>query len=103
MKRRVDHLLHRRVEEFYNLREDPHCLSNLLEAKTSSPDLPASLNQFRSRLREFMLQVEDPALPAFDERHDPEALEAFMRSYTARAIREKEELRAYEQAKGYRF
>ena len=103
MKRRVNHLLHRRVEEFYNLRQDPYCLSNLLEAQTSSPDLPASVSQFRTQLREFMLQVEDSALPAFDERRDPEALEAFMRRYTARATREIEELRDYEQAKGYRF
>ena len=50
-----------------------------------------------------MLQVEDPALPAFDERQDPEALQNFMRDYIARATREIEELRAYEQVKGYRF
>jgi hypothetical protein len=50
-----------------------------------------------------MLRVEDPALPAFDGRQDPETLQDFMRDYTTRATREIEELRAYEQVKGYRF
>ena len=61
------------------------------------------MNRFRNQLRGFMQQVKDPALPAFDQRRDPGALETFMRSYTARATREIEELRPYEQAKGYRF
>jgi len=47
-----------------------------------------------------MLQVEDPALPSFDKRQDPEVLQDFMRDYTTREI---EKLRAYEQVKGYRF
>ena len=102
MRQRVDHLLHRDVEEFYNLRRDPHCLANLLTGAASAPTPPPT-DQFRARLREFMLQVEDPALPAFDKRQDPEALQDFMRDYTTRATREIEELRAYEQVKGYRF
>ena len=103
MRHRVDHLLHRNVEEFYNLRRDPHCLANLLKGQASIPTPPLPTDQFRARLREFMLQVEDPALPAFDERQDPEALQNFMRDYIARATREIEELRAYERVKGYRF
>ncbi|MEE3179478.1 MAG: hypothetical protein VX317_07325, partial [Verrucomicrobiota bacterium] len=103
MRQRVDHLLHRDVEEFYNLRRDPHCLANLLKGQASIPTPPLPTDQFRARLREFMLQVKDPALPAFDKRQDPEALQDFMRDYTTRATREIEELRAYEQVKGYRF
>jgi len=37
MRQRVDHLLHRGVEEFYNLRRDPHCLANLLTGADSAP------------------------------------------------------------------
>tara|TARA_B100000900_G_scaffold386709_1_gene377377 strand:- start:211 stop:522 length:312 start_codon:yes stop_codon:yes gene_type:complete len=103
MERRVHHLSFRTVEEFYNLREDPHCLSNLLAAEASSLRSPIPVSKFREHLRNLMLHLSDPALPAFDDRHDPQALQLFMKSYTDRATREIEELRTYEQAKGYRF
>tara|TARA_B100001109_G_C18836947_1_gene462444 strand:+ start:670 stop:1467 length:798 start_codon:yes stop_codon:yes gene_type:complete len=103
MERRVRHLSFRSVEEFYDLRKDPHCLSNLLAAESSLPRNQIPVGRFREHLREFMLHTSDPALPAFDDRHDPEALQLFMRNYTKRSIREIEELRSYEAAKGYRF
>lgn len=103
VERRVHHLSFRTVEEFYNLREDPHCLSNLLATEASSPRSPIPVIKFREHLRNLMLELSDPALPAFDDRHDPQALQLFMKSYTDRATREIEELRSYEQVKGYRF
>ncbi len=107
MAARVRHLQFRTVEEFYDLRRDPHCLSNLL-ASGPGDGKPAAADQeeiakLRAALRDWMVRVEDPALPAFDHRERPEALEQFMQRYTARATREVEELRAYEQKKGYRF
>ena len=103
MKRRIEHLLHRSVEEFYSLNRDPYCLANLLEEKTASVSASDTITQYRARLRNYMQRFNDPALTAFDNREDPEALEAFIRTYTARATKAKEELRTYEQAKGYRF
>ena len=103
MKRRIKHLLHRSVEEFYALDRDPHCLANLLEGITPPEASSDTIPRFRALLRDYMQRFNDPALPAFDQREDPKALEAFMRTYTARATREKEELRSYEQEKGYRF
>ncbi|HBM78973.1 MAG TPA: hypothetical protein DD438_12760 [Verrucomicrobiales bacterium] len=103
MQRRVDHLSFRTVEEFYSLREDPHCLSNLLGTEPSSPDNPIPVNRFREKLRELMIRISDPALPAFNGRRDPRALQSFMKSYTDRATKEIEELRSYEEVKGYRF
>ncbi|MBL47513.1 MAG: hypothetical protein CMP28_00965 [Roseibacillus sp.] len=103
MKSRIEHLLHRSVEEFYSLNRDPYCLANLLEEKTASVSASDTITQYRARLRNYMQRFNDPALTAFDNREDPEALEAFIRTYTARATKAKEELRTYEQAKGYRF
>ena len=103
MQRRVGHLSFRTVEEFYSLREDPHCLSNLLGTEPSSPDNPIPVNRFREKLRELMIRISDPALPAFNGRRDPRALQSFMKSYTDRATKEIEELRSYEEVKGYRF
>ena len=50
-----------------------------------------------------MAEVSDPALFAFEGREQPESLERFMESYRARATREKEELKPYEEKHGYRF
>ena len=106
MAARVRHLLHRTVEEFYDLRDDPHCLHNLLGDSGKKPSGESAQEECRhlqAKLRAWMVQVKDPALSAFDQRDRPQALQEFMKSYTARATQEVEELRAYEQRKGYRF
>ena len=50
-----------------------------------------------------MAETSDPALSAFDQRDRPEALEDFVESYKAAAQQQKDELRDYENRKGYRF
>jgi len=103
MKLRTHHLSFRTVEEFYNLREDPHCLSNLINSESAPPGTSIAVNQSRERLRSLMFRISDPALHAFDKRQDPHALQSFMESYTNRATKEIEQLQSYEQIKGYRF
>jgi len=99
MAARVKHLQLRTVEEFYNLRSDPSCLANILD----SPEASKQLSNLRTSLREWMVQVESPALDAFDKRKQKESLESFVQSYRDRAAKEVEELRPYEKANGYRF
>ena len=97
---RVRHLELRTVEEFFDLRDDPGCLKNLLGTGNAEQ---ATVEGLRARLRKWMVQVNDPALAAFDERNNPAALEAFIESYRAQAQREVDALKPYEKAQGYRF
>ena len=99
MAARVKHLQYRSVEEFYNLNNDPSCLADILDTPKSNQ----KLNNLRGLLREWMAQVESPALNAFDKRKSKEALERFVQSYRERARKEVEELKPYEKANGYRF
>ena len=99
MAARVKHLQYRSVEEFYNLSNDPSCLADLLD----NPKSNQKLNNLRGLLREWMVQVESPALNAFDKRKSKEALERFVQSYRERARKEVEALKPYEKANGYRF
>lgn len=104
---RVRHLELRSVEEFYDLRTDPNCLTNLLGDgrgdKRQLPEHQEQIDHLRAKLREWMVKVKDPALEAFDNRHSPDALKRFMQQYTERATKEVEALREYEKKKGYRF
>ena len=50
-----------------------------------------------------MAATKDPALDAFDNRQQREALERFVQEYRAGAAKEIEALKPYEKKKGYRF
>ena len=99
MAARVKHLQYRSVEEFYNLNNDPSCLANILD----NPKSNQQLNNLRGLLREWMVQIESPALVALDKRESKEVLERFVQSYRERVRKEVEELKSYEKANGYRF
>ncbi|MCZ6766738.1 MAG: sulfatase [bacterium] len=107
MAARVRHLEFRTVEEFYDLRVDPNCLVNVLGdvqgGKTLTDVQKKHIDDLRAKLRGWMVRVKDPALAAFDRRHQPESLERFMQAYRTRAAKEIEELKSYEKKKGYRF
>jgi N-sulfoglucosamine sulfohydrolase len=107
MAARVRHLEFRTVEEFYDLRADPSCLVNLLE-NVAGDERPSDarkerVDDLRAKLRAWMVRVKDPALAAFDRRHQPQALERFLQTYRERAATEVEALKRYEKRKGYRF
>ncbi len=74
IKKRTDFFLYRTVEEFYDFHKDPDALNNLI----NNPDYQKQVNEFRKTLRKWMVETEDPALEAFDQKDDPQALEKFI-------------------------
>ena len=100
---RIHHLQRRTVEEFYDLRKDPHSIKNLLNSKESQSEYEEEISKLRDRMLEWMIEFKDPAINAFKHRQSPESLEKFMEQFTANARAEKEALVPYEKAKGYRF
>lgn len=107
MAARVRHLQFRTVEEFYDLGDDPNCLVNLLGNGQRQAALTATrqeqIDLLRGKLRQWMIRFDDPALDAFDNRHQPEALEKFIQDYRAQSAKEVEALKPYEKANDYRF
>jgi len=63
---RVHLFRHRVPEEFYDLKEDPACLVNLI----SSPAHIKELDQMRNALGQWMKETNDPLLAAFLARDD---------------------------------
>ncbi len=100
---RVEHLEHRSVEEFYDLKKDPHSTKNLLNSKESQSGYEKEISNLKDRMLEWMIEFKDPAINAYKNRQSPESLEKFMEQFTARARAEKEALVPYEKEKGYRF
>ncbi len=74
--RRVEFFKHRVVEEFYDIQNDPDALYNLIDQS----ELANQIDQYRQRLEMWMVKTGDPALVAFQNRYDPEALRAFCES-----------------------
>ena len=100
---RVEHLEHRSVEEFYDLKKDPHSTKNLLNSKESQSGYEKEISNLKDRMLEWMIEFKDPAINAYKNRQSPESLEKFMEQFTARARAEKDALVPYEKEKGYRF
>ncbi|MBT7982597.1 MAG: sulfatase [Akkermansiaceae bacterium] len=100
---RVEHLEHRSVEEFYDLKKDPHSTKNLLNSKESQSGYEKEISNLKDRMLEWMIEFKDPAINAYKNRQSPESLEKFMEQFTARARAEKDTLVPYEKEKGYRF
>jgi N-sulfoglucosamine sulfohydrolase len=96
---RIKHLELRTVEELYDLKVDPSCMSNLL----SDVGVDRKAESLQALLRGWMVRFGDPALECFDNRDNPGALERFVQSYRDRAAKAKQGLREYEKRKGYRF
>jgi N-sulfoglucosamine sulfohydrolase len=63
---RVDLFRYRVAEEFYNLKNDPDCLHNLID----TPAHAESVKSLQDRLVAQMKKTEDPMLAAFLNRHD---------------------------------
>lgn len=80
---RVRLFQYRVVEEFYDLRNDPDALHNLIDAPAHQRELDA----LTKALRDWMERTQDPALEAFENRRDPAALAKFMAEQDARARR----------------
>ena len=72
---RVRMFRNRALEEFYDLREDPDCLKNLI----NEPKLRKERDALVATLRAWMAETGDPLLKAFDSRQDEAARKKAMR------------------------
>jgi len=79
---RYNFLINRCVEEFYDLRTDPHALNNLID----DPDYQETIDQFRERLAESMSETGDYLQEAFAEREDMDALQEIFLALDANAL-----------------
>ena len=66
IKARVDLFRYRVAEEFYDLKNDPDCLHNLIAAPAHAETVKA----LRDKLAAQMKKTEDPMLAAFQNRND---------------------------------
>ncbi|MCP4858440.1 MAG: sulfatase [Fuerstiella sp.] len=75
---RIKLFRYRVSEEFYDLKNDPDCLHNLIDR----PDLQASIELLQTQLVAHMTRTNDPMLPAFQNRKDRAAVdEILLRTY----------------------
>jgi len=65
---RVKMFRYRATEEFYDLRNDPDCIHNLVDES----EYKDGLRKMQDGLREWMKQTGDPLLTAFENRHSVE-------------------------------
>ncbi len=72
--KRVELYKYRVPEEFYDFKNDPDGLVNLV----NDPEYADELNKFRSKMLEMMKKYDDPAYQAFLDRDKPEVIKDFM-------------------------
>jgi len=80
---RVKLFQYRLVEEFYDFKNDPDALHNLID----DPTYKQEIQNMREALLEWMRKTGDPALEAFENRTSPQALSKFMAEQEAAAGR----------------
>jgi N-sulfoglucosamine sulfohydrolase len=68
--RRVNMFRYRAAEEFYDLKNDPDCLNNLV----GKAGFENELKKMQTLLHDWMIRTGDPLLPAFENRNSPEKL-----------------------------
>ena len=71
---RIDLFRYRVPEEFYDLKNDPDCLHNLIDRS----DLQTTIKELQSHLVAHMARTEDPMLPAFRNRDDRAAVDEIL-------------------------
>ncbi len=76
---RVQLFLYRVPEEFYDFRNDPDALVNLIDY----PDYQDEINKLREELENWMLKTGDPALEAFRLRNSREKLDCFLKQMSS--------------------
>ena len=87
---RVKLFQYRVVEEFYDFKNDPDSLHNLID----DPDYKKNIDEMRASMLDWMKNTNDPALQAFENRTSPEALKKFMAEQDLRAGRKKPKKKA---------
>lgn len=79
--KRVELYKYRVPEEFYDFKNDPDGLVNLVD----DPQYAKELDKFREKMLEMMEKYDDPAYQAFKDRNEPGAIEDFMEAQRAKA------------------
>jgi hypothetical protein len=87
---RVELFQYRVVEEFYDFKNDPDSLHNLID----DPDYKKTIDEMRASMLDWMKKTGDPALAAFENRTSPEALKKFMAEQDLRAGLKKPKMKA---------
>ncbi|MCD6346527.1 MAG: sulfatase, partial [Bacteroidales bacterium] len=83
--KRVELYKYRVPEEFYNFKNDPDGLVNLV----NDPAYSKELKKFRKKMLEMMKRYNDPAYEAFRDRNDPGVITGFMEAQREKAKRTK--------------
>ncbi|MBN1387573.1 MAG: sulfatase [Bacteroidales bacterium] len=79
--KRVELYKHRVREEFYNFKDDPDGLHNLID----DPAYKDEIMKFRKMMLKYMKEYNDPAYEAYRDRDKPGILEEFMESQREKA------------------
>jgi N-sulfoglucosamine sulfohydrolase len=98
---RVNMFRYRALEEFYDLRNDPDCIHNLIDKAEYRGDI----DNMRNQLHEWMKQTHDLLLPAFENRNSPEKLKSILTDlygdhYTKAGKKRRQRLRANRNKRG---
>jgi N-sulfoglucosamine sulfohydrolase len=72
--KRVELYSHRVKEEFYDLKNDPDALYNLID----DPQYSAQIDEFRELMLQAMIKYKDPAYETYRDRHKEGTIEKFM-------------------------
>jgi len=76
IRKRVDVMRYRTVEELYDINNDPDCLHNLAKSKEHQK----TIKDLRQRLHDWMKTTNDHAITAFAGRNDPEKMESYIKT-----------------------
>jgi len=87
---RVKLFQYRVLEEFYDFKNDPDGLNNLID----DPDYKKNIDEMRASMLDWMKGTNDPALQAFKNRTSPAALKKFMAEQDLRSGRKKQQKKA---------
>lgn len=87
---RVKLFQYRVIEEFYDFKNDPDGLHNLID----DPSYKEQINELRKELLDWMKNTGDPALNSFENRSSPQALKNFMAEQDARSGRKQQKKKA---------
>jgi len=80
---RYEFLTKRSIEEFYDLRQDPHALNNLIEAKEHQD----RIKTMRNKLKAWMKKTDDHLIEAMNARKDPVKLQKIYLELDAAALK----------------
>jgi len=89
MKQRLDMFIHRVPEEFYDYKNDPDALHNLID----DPKHQKRIAEFRSEAVRLMKASNDPLLAIYPHRHDKEKVAAYLSKLDAESKARKADIR----------